>query len=130
MAIKYRILNLYPNDHSVAVRWYSDEVPERELSIIPNDETDPPVQCRTDHFYNVKDVDMTEEALHEMISSYCPVGFFDMFAKIRDPNIDTTMAKFEKLKNVERVAAIKPSDKIVKTEEDVEELLLKIKKQY
>ena len=127
MAIKYRILKLHPEEHSVTVRYYSDEVSEHYLRTDPRDKSDPPKQCRTDHYYNIRDVEADEEALHTMLSQWAPVEFLETHKRILSPQINTTMEKFEKLKGVERVVDVKPAAKIVETDDDIEELLEKIK---
>jgi hypothetical protein len=87
--IKYKIVEVWPADHSIVVRYYSESLTESELaSQIVDDQI---IRCRTDVSITVPIPEPSEEELDKLIMQNCPLHFFEMKEKIKDPAIDTSM---------------------------------------
>jgi len=102
MQINYRVLSVDETESSMIVRYWTDELSEKELSVDPEETNDTPTQCRTDYNLTVSDHSKSEEALHEFILSCAPVGWFDVKHKVKDPNVDTSLPEAKKLVGVDR----------------------------
>jgi len=72
MNLHYRILSVDEDEFSMVVRFFTDEISERELSINPNEQSDTPDRCRTDYNLNLWR-EMTEDQLHQHIAQSAPV---------------------------------------------------------
>jgi hypothetical protein len=72
MNLHYRILNLDENEFSFTVRYFTDLLSERDLSIDPNEQSEAPARCRTDYNLNLWR-DMSEAQLHQHIAQSAPV---------------------------------------------------------
>ncbi len=102
MNIKYRIIEVDPTEHSIVVRYYSDQLPELELISVPGLKEDgTPIRCRTDVSLTLPIPEPTEEELKTLILMNCPVGFFETQEKIRNNKIKTSMPLSKRLLNVE-----------------------------
>jgi hypothetical protein len=115
--IYYRILSLDETEGAIVVRYWSDEMSERDLSIIPGDTNATPEHCRTDTNLNVFDSRMTADQLHDFLVDGAPADWLGMKARIRDPSIDTSlpqiMAMVGTSKECVRKADGKKTDKTV-----------------
>lgn len=101
MAIKYRIVEMNPDEHQIVVRYYSDELPESSLAS-QVDADGNMTRCRTDYALTLP-VPMPEGvALERMIANACPRQFFEIKAAVLDQNIDTSMSAIAPLLNVEK----------------------------
>jgi hypothetical protein len=72
MNLHYRILSIDEDEFSFAVRFFTDALSERELSIDPNEQSETPERCRTDYNLNLWR-EMTEDQLHQHIAQSAPV---------------------------------------------------------
>jgi hypothetical protein len=88
MIIKYKIIEAYPEEHLIVVRYYTDFLTEEMLA---SDVLDGKIRrCRTDVSLNVPIPTPDEKGLHEFISSYAPVHFFQLkeLTMKNDPSIE------------------------------------------
>ena len=100
MSIKFKILSVDSNSHSMVVRYFSDLVSEDNLASefdlngnILKDQNGSPVRCRTDYNISIRDFPSpSEERLIEIASEYAPKDFFNTFEKVNDPGIDTSLS--------------------------------------
>lgn len=102
--IYYRILSLDDREGSIAVRYWSDEMSERELSIIPGDTADTPVNCRTDTNLNIFDSKITPDALHEFLVDGAPADWLGMKGRIKDKKVDTSLPQLRSMVGVNKTA--------------------------
>jgi len=102
MKINYRVLSVDETESTLIVRYWTDELSEKELSVDPEETSDTPAQCRTDYNLSISDHSLSEEALHDFILSCAPVGWFETKHKIKDPNVDTSLPAVKKLVGVDR----------------------------
>lgn len=91
MTIYYRILSVDENEFSFVVRYYTDALSERELSIDPNEQSDTPERCRTDYNLNLWR-DMTEENLHQHIMQSAPVQWLMRKERVKARSPDYTLS--------------------------------------
>ena len=137
MHIKYKIIEVYPNDHTIVARFYTDEMPETQLMSAPGLKDDgTPIRCRTDVSITLPVPEPSEEELKKLIMLNCPLGFFEMQEKIKDPTIDTSMSLSTLLLNVEKTMSAEeivaltvpptPNLNKVLTDAEIEELIQKL----
>lgn len=107
MILKYKVIEVWPNDHLIVVRYYTDKLSENELaswSELKEDGT--PVRCRTDVSISVPIPEPTEQELEKIIIANAPINGLKTLEMIKDPLIDTTMITASSLLNVEKQTAI------------------------
>lgn len=135
MQIKYKIVEVHPQDHIIVARFYTDTMTEESLRSTPDSNGDgTPVRCRTDVSLSVPIPIPEEEELNKLILASCPVKFFETMEKINDPNIDTSMTTLLQKKNQEMVTDLDtikntitvPNTKKDLTDSEIEELLSKL----
>lgn len=107
MHLKYKIVEVWPNDHTIVVRYYSDTISELELMSAPGLREDgTPIRCRTDVSLSIPIPEPSEEELKKIILFNCPIGFFETQEKIKDPTVNTAMSVSTSLLNVEKTTTI------------------------
>lgn len=118
MHIKMKIIEVWPAEHSVVVRYFSDKITEDMLAQhdgqgnIPRRQDGSPVRCRTDASVNIIPVPApTDQALIEYIYKVSPPNhdWFELQEKIADPAVDTSMAGVESLRDKAVDAPSKPT---------------------
>jgi len=100
MDIYYRILSVNPNEHSIEVRYWTDELDEFDLCSAFNENGGPmltvdgyPERCRTDYnitIYNTPSPD--EEQLRKIIMNNAPINWFKLLRDVRSNSIDTSLS--------------------------------------
>jgi hypothetical protein len=90
MEMKFRIIEAYPNEHQIVVRFYTDELPESELisQAGPNGEI---LRARTDVAILLPVPPPNGDALVALIMRHCPTHFFELKKAISDPLVDTSL---------------------------------------
>jgi hypothetical protein len=137
MHIKYKIVEVYPNDHTIVARFYTDEMPETQLMSAPGLKDDgTPIRCRTDVSITLPVPEPSEEELKKLIMLNCPLGFFELQEKIKDPTIDTSMSLSISLLNTENTTTaeeisslvVPPASNVNKvlTDDEIKELIQKL----
>lgn len=102
--IYYRILSMDEAEGSIIVRYWSDEMSEQELSIIPGDTAATPVNCRTDTNLNIFDAKMTQDELHEFLVGGAPAEWLSMKGRIKDQKTDTSLPQIRSMIGVTKAA--------------------------
>ena len=106
MKIYYKILNYSEVNHQIVVRYWSDEVSELDLNVIPAgdvawgdslDKNGNPYNCRTDGALDIPIPMPPEKELEKFILSNAPLHWLEHLSKIKNPKIDTSMASLKKL---------------------------------
>jgi hypothetical protein len=137
MHIKYKIVDVYPNDHNIIVRYYTDDLPESELMSAPGLREDgTSIRCRTDVSITLPVPEPTADELNKIIMLNCPLGFFELQEKIKDPSVDTSMTVSSSLLNVEKTTTAEeildltkpavPTENAPLTDAEIEELIQKL----
>lgn len=126
MSVKFKILSVDANNHSMVVRYFSDLVTEDNLATefnldgeIVRDSNGSPVRCRTD--YNIEIAEYpspSKDRLIEIISTYAPKSFFDKYVHVANTEVDTSLSAGVSMINEVNLIVDKP-----KTVIDIDALL-------
>lgn len=104
MHMKMKIIEVWPAEHSVVVRYFTDKVTEEMLAQhdgygnIARREDGTPVRCRFDANINIDVIPApTGQALIDYINknNVPPHAWFELQEKILDPAVDTSMKGVE-----------------------------------
>lgn len=100
MDIYYRILSVNPTEHSIEVRYWTDEMDEFDLCSVFNENGNPlltldgyPERCRTDiniTLYNTPSPN--EEQLRKIIMNNAPINWFRLLEDIKSNSVDTSLS--------------------------------------
>ena len=116
MEVKYRIIDVDPNQHSIIVRYYTNVLTEDSLAISFNTDGSiarradgSPQRCQTDYHINIWKTDTapTAEEIQKIANDAAPYDWFKLKHDILDPNIDTSLSNASSLVGKE-FAAVKP----------------------
>jgi len=107
MEVKYRIIKVEPEEHSIVVRYFTDKITEEmlatELDINDNPvltEEGFPTRCRTDYHINIFQVPSpSEEEIVKIINYNAPYDWLNMQEQIKDPEVDTSLSSVSNLVN-------------------------------
>jgi hypothetical protein len=139
MNIHYKIVELWPDDHLIVARYWTDNITEEMLASDTNRKEDgTPVRCRTDVALNlpvptppVNDVDI-------LVKRNVPLSWLKMMESKLDPDIDTEVDHINDLLNIKKTAPeeemVLPPPLIAKelskelSEEDIQKLIENITK--
>jgi hypothetical protein len=111
MNIYYKIVEVWPQDHLIVVRYFTDTITENELASAPSTKPDgTPVRCRTDVSLSIPIPEPTEEELKKIILFNCPIEFFKTQEKLKDPEIDTSMTTYQSQLNVVKTTTLEEID--------------------
>lgn len=132
MKIKYRILNVDLNEHSIYVRYYTDIITEDSLATEFDENNNVrykdgfPTRCRTDYHLNIWQIPSpSEEELKTLIMSSAPINWFMLQESIKNEEIDTSLSSAINLKHKEHEFETKAlSNKL--SDEEIDHLLEKI----
>lgn len=134
MEVKYRIIDVDPNQHSIIVRYYTNVLTEDSLAISFNSDGSiarradgSPQRCQTDYHINIWKTDTTPtvEEIQKIANDAAPYDWFKLKHDILDPNIDTSLSNVSSLVGKEFVA-VKSVVEEKTTEENIENEIQKI----
>lgn len=116
MEVKYRIIKVDPEEHSITVRYFTDKITEKMLAMELDsegnavlDEQGYPTRCRTDYHINIFQAPSPpQEDVIKIINQNAPIDWFILQESIKDPNIDTSLSSISDLVNVEGTV-VKPT---------------------
>jgi hypothetical protein len=101
MNIHYKIVEVWPNDHLIVARYWTDVLSEQSLNSFPNDtncrEDGSPFRCRSDVSITVPIPAPSGEELDALILRNAPVDWLKTLEAIADPVIDTSMSELLEL---------------------------------
>ena len=90
--MKYKIIEINSDDHSIVVRFYTDKVTEADLAVQVEEGTGKVMRCRTDFNIDQPDPSPTGPALEKFILRYAPREWLNKREAIADPMVDTSLA--------------------------------------
>lgn len=105
MQIKYRIIEVHPDEQQIVVRFYTAAMPEESLASQVDGEGKV-LRCRTDVAISLPLPTPTGADLDALIMRACPAQFFRTKEAVADPATDTSLAAILPLVNVETVATL------------------------
>jgi hypothetical protein len=112
MNIHYKIVEVWPNDHLIVARFWTDLLSEEFLASDSNrNEDGTPVRCRTDVSLTLPIPAPTGEALEKLILMNAPTAWLQTLENVQNPNVNTDMSAIE---NLVGVVSSKSADEIKK----------------
>jgi hypothetical protein len=101
MNIHYKIVEVWPNDHLIVARYWTDTVSEESLASDSNRKEDgTPVRCRSDVAITLPIPAPTGIELEKIILANAPRAWLETLEKVADPNIDTSLNDIQSLLGV------------------------------
>jgi len=98
MNIHYKIVEVWPNDHLIVVRYWTDLLSEEFLASDSNRKEDgTPVRCRSDVSLTLPVPAPTGDALEKLILANIPMVWLQTLENVQDPNVNTDMSAIENL---------------------------------
>ena len=136
MEVKYRIIDVDPNQHSIVVRYYTNVLSEDSLATSFNTDGSiargpdgSPLRCQTDYNINIwkTETPPTVDDIKKIANDSAPYDWFKLKHDILDPNVDTSLSVVSSLLNQEFVAE-KPVSVVETTmnDENIESEIQKI----
>ena len=84
MIIKYKIVELYENDRTMVVRYYTDVLSEKDLESVPNpDDPTKPLRCKSDVSLSIPLPEPTQAELEKLILRNAPIAGLEVLEKIK-----------------------------------------------
>jgi len=103
MNIHYKIVEVWPSDHLIVARYWTDEITEEFLASDTNRKDDgTPVRCRTDISINLPIPEPTPQEIDVIIKNTAPINFLESLEKIKNPDINTDMGNSISIINVQK----------------------------
>jgi hypothetical protein len=107
MNIHYKIVEVWPNDHLIVVRYWTDLLSEEFLASDSNRKEDgSPVRCRSDSSLTLPVPTPTGKELEELIVRNAPLEWLKTLEKVQTPEVDTSMSDILKLKDTQFTADV------------------------
>lgn len=134
MNIKFKVLEVNPNEHSIVVRYYTDKLTEELLDVNREDkvkrEDGSPRRCRTDYNINIPVPAPEGEDLVDYLARNAPTQWLQLQEDILNPNVDTSLKDAFDLVGKEHKAepVNKPQEVLSLTEKEILDLIEKTKK--
>jgi tRNA A37 threonylcarbamoyltransferase TsaD len=120
MNIKYKIIEVWPDEHQIVVRYTTDLITEDSV-VLTRDADDNIVRCRTDVPITLPVPTPTGDALDSLIMQNAPVTFLKTKESVLDPNLDTSLSGLESLINVSKTQTYNEEYRL--TSEDIAKVL-------
>lgn len=126
MNLHYKIVEVWPNDHLIVVRYWTDNLSEEFLASDSNRKEDgTPVRCRSDVAITLPVPAPTGKELEELIVRNAPLEWLKTLEKVQAPDIDTSMADILKLKGAQFTTDVSkilnPFDTL--TDDDIQKMI-------
>jgi hypothetical protein len=100
MIIRYKIVEVWPQDHLIVVRFWTDKISEEEI-VYSRDENGNITRCRSDVSISIPIPEPSEEELKKLILSKVPTDFLKTLEAVKDDTIDTSLSTATTLLNIE-----------------------------
>ena len=113
MRIHYKIVEVWPDDHLIVARYWTDVLSEQFLSSSGPDELredGSPYRCRSDVSITLPVPTPKGQELEEIIMRNAPAYWLTSLEAVRDPEIDTNMQHIMTMMGQTFVKEIKPED--------------------
>ena len=124
MNLKYKIIEAYPQQHSIVVRYYTDVVTEALLAVQVDEKTGAVLRGRTDYHYELPVPTPTGTDLEAFISLRAPREWLATQEAVLNPQFDTAMGGVMPLVGVEQTvvapASATPVAPVNTTPENIE----------
>lgn len=116
MEIKFKIIEIHPDQHSMVVRYWTDMFSQDDLAssisfdndgnkIIDRREDGTPARCQTDMNINIWQVPApSSNAIIQIANNSAPYDWFALKHAVADPAVDTSLANVAAIMNTEYLA--------------------------
>lgn len=130
MKIHYKIVEVWPQDHLIVARYWTDIITEEFLSSTNEKlEDGSPARCRSDVSLSIPVPAPSAKELEDIILRNAPLGFLQTLEDVQNPNVDTSMQEILAMKGTqftkeytETTAHMTAQNKEL-TEEEIEKLI-------
>ena len=110
--IYYKIVDKFPDEHQILVRYYSDDLPESSLVSAWEADGITPAKYRTDYLITLPVPTPTGEDLEKIILLNCPVWWFKIKENVLDETKDTSLSSIQ----LNSVSTLSPESPLVATQ--------------
>ena len=136
MNIHYKIVEVWPNDHLIVVRYWTDILSEEFLaSNSDRNEDGTPVRCRSDVSLTLPVPAPTGLSLEKLILRNAPIAWLQTLEDVDNPNVDTSLDDIKGIVGVSNSKTLKqvetmlyndnPSQQL--SDEEISNLINKLK---
>jgi len=133
MNLHYKIVEVWPSDHLIVVRYWTDILSEEFLASDENRREDgTPVRCRTDVSLTLAIPAPVGEDLEKIIVGSAPIDWLKTLEKVQMPEVDTSMDSILNIKD-QQFTVVGAEKKIASddsvnllTDEEIEEIIQKV----
>ena len=123
MNIHYKIVEVWPQDHLIVARFWTDILSEEFLASGPDRKEDgTPVRCRSDISLTLPIPAPNGEDLEKLILNNAPIVWLQTLEDVHNPNIDTSLNELQDLVGMTKVKSLKEIQKIVGSGSNTEQL--------
>jgi hypothetical protein len=136
MNIHYKIVEVWPNNHLIVARYWTDVLSEESLASDTNRKQDgTPVRCRSDVSLTLPIPAPTGVLLDKLILSNAPIAWLKTLEDVVNPDVDTTMSDIQnmlgvsKSKSLEEVQMMTGNGTVTQqlSEQEITDLVNKLK---
>jgi len=101
MNIHYKIVEAWPSDHLIVVRYWTDKLSEEFLASDSNRKEDgTPVRCRSDVSFTLPVPAPTGISLEKIILMNAPKVWLQTLEDVENPDIDTSLSEIKNMVGV------------------------------
>lgn len=108
MILKYKIVEVYPEQHSIVVRFYTDLITEDSLAV-QKDEAGKVLRGRTDFNLDLPFPAPVGQELDLFISARAPISWLKTQESVLNPLADTSLSDIVAMIGVEKDALAAPA---------------------
>ena len=128
MKIHYKIVEVWPDDHLIVARYWTDIITEEFLASTHEKlEDGSPARCRSDVSLSIPIPAPNESGLEEFLLDNAPSYFLKTLEDVQNPEVDTTMSSILALKGKkytgELIPKINETNQKELTEEEIQKLI-------
>jgi len=135
MNIHYKIVELWPDDHLIVVRYWTDNLSEEFLASDSNRKEDgTPVRCRSDVSLTLPVPAPTGVSLEKMILMNAPKVWLQTLEDVQNPEVDTSLSEIKNMVGVVKSKSTKQIEEMLNVGEtqqlsdaEITDLINKIK---
>ena len=127
MNINYKIIEVWPNDHQIVVRYTTDVVAEEDV-VSHRNESGEITRCRTDVSITLPIPTPTGNELDRIIMEKAPIDFLKTKEAVLDSNVDTSLASIQSLLNVTNTKSLSINSDAKLTDEQIDAILAEFPK--
>jgi len=133
MNIHYKIVEVWPQDHLIVARYWTDNVSEQFLSSNQGLKDDgSPYRCRSDVSITLPVPTPTGAELEKIILNNAPVYWLKTLEEVANPNVDTSMSDIQNLlgqtfvkSEEELMKSINKTDNTLLSDQEIMDLITK-----